>query len=545
MLASAHCVRYHSRNLLTRSAIHAQKTVCARGPAARRPAGAGPGQPHSNGIADQRAGAYAFRNANIYQPDGSILTAGNLLVREGRIVEINQGRRCAGRLLFHRSRRQIHLSGLIDIYTDYGVPEVEREDDDNGAAENLVPDDRARKVNDAIRADFRASATFVHDEDERETYRDRGFTTVLSLRSDGIARGTSALITLGDERAGESIIVADAAAHYSLDKGTSIQAMPTSLMGSFALLRQTYFDAEWFGAQDPRPFTDTTLEAWNRVQELPQIMEVGNWQEALTADRVGDEFGVQYMLKTSGDSYRRADLIEATGASLIVPLDFPEAPEVADPLDAEEVSFEALKHWELAPFNPHLLAQQGISFSITSAGAGDDFWPNLRKAVSNGLPAETAIAALTRIPAETLGVADLVGQLAPDSLANFLITTGELLNEDTVLLESWIQGNRHVINPGRQEFAGRYELALNGQSRVLEIEFDGAEPEARLEPDEDSTSANIELVDDLITLDFALGRCRQSHSTFRLERSRRLARQRDNAGGRIAVLAVDPACRRS
>ena len=456
-----------------------------------------------NGIADQRAGAYAFRNANIYQPDGSILTVGNLLVREGRIVEINQDDDTPdGYFSIDLGGKYIY-PGLIDIYTDYGIPELERPDDENGGGENLVPADRARNVNDAIRADFRASAAFVPDEDERESYRDRGFTTVLSLRSDGIARGTSALITLGDERAAESIIVADAAAHYSLDKGTSIQAMPTSLMGSFALLRQTYLDAEWFGAQDPRPFTDTTLEAWNRVQELPQIMEVGNWQEALTADRVGDEFGVQYMLKTSGDSYRRADLIEATGASLIVPLDFPEAPEVADPLDAEEVSFEALKHWELAPFNPHLLAEQGISFSITSAGAGDDFWPNLRKAVSNGLPAETAIAALTRIPAETLGVADLVGQLAPDSLANFLITTGELLNEDTVLLESWIQGNRHVINPGRQEFAGRYELALNGQTRVLEIEFDGAEPEARLESDGDSTSANIELVDDLITLDFA------------------------------------------
>lgn len=456
-----------------------------------------------NGIADQRAGAYAFRNANIYQPDGTVLSGGNLLIREGRVVEINDDNDVPdGYFSIDLAGKYIY-PGLIDIYSDYGIPELERPDDENGGGENLIPVDRARNVNDAIRADFRASAAFVPDEDERESYRERGFTTVLSQRPDGIARGTSALITLGDERAGESVIVADAAAHYSLDKGSSIQSMPVSLMGSFALLRQTSFDAQWYGAQQPRPFTDTTLEAWNRVQELPQIMEVENWQEALTVDRVGDEFGVQYVLKTSGDSYRRADLISATGASLIVPLDFPEAPEVADPLDAEEVSFEALKHWELAPFNPRLLAEQGISFSITSAGAGDDFWPNLRKAVSNGLPAESAIAALTRIPAETLGVAELVGQLAPDTLANFLIATGELLDEDTVLLESWIQGGRYVLNQGRPELAGRYELALDGETRVLEIEFDGTEPEARLQPDGDSTSANIELADDLITLDFA------------------------------------------
>lgn len=456
-----------------------------------------------NGIADQRAGAYAFRNANIYRADGSILGGGTLLVREGRIVEINDDDDVpAGYFPIDLAGKYVY-PGLIDIYTDYGIPGLERPRDENGGGENLEPDDRARNVNDAIRADFRAAAVFVPDEDEREELRERGFTAVLSLLPDGIARGTSALITLGDERASEAVVVADAAAHYSLDKGTSIQAMPTSLMGSFALLRQTFMDAEWFGAQEPRPFTDATLEAWNGTQDLPQIMEVDNWQEALTVDGMGDDFGVQYILKTSGDSYRRVEEIAATGAGLIVPLDFPEAPEVADPLNAEEVSFEALKHWELAPFNPRLLAERGIDFSLTGAGAGNDFWPNLRKTVSNGLPAETAIAALTTVPAETLGVSDLVGRLAPGALANFLVTSGELLNEDTVLLESWIQGNRYVINPGRQENAGRYELALDGQTRVLEIEFDGTDPEATLDPDGDSSSANIELVDDLITLDFA------------------------------------------
>ncbi len=456
-----------------------------------------------NGIADERAGAYAFRNANIHQPDAGMLSGGTLLIREGRIVEISEADEIPNGYFAIDLEGKFIYPGLIDIYTDYGVPELEREEDVNGGAENLVPDDRARNVNDAIRADFRAAAAFAPDEEARQSYRERGFTTVLSLRPDGIARGTSALITLGDERAAEAIVVADAAAHYSLDKGTSIQAMPTSLMGSFALLRQTFMDAEWFGAQEPRPFTDATLEAWNGTRDLPQIMEVDNWQEALTVDGMGDDFGVQYVLKTAGDSYRRVEEIAATGAGLIVPLDFPEAPEVADPLDAEEVSFEALKHWELAPFNPRLLAEQGIDFSLTGAGAGDDFWPNLRKAVSNGLPAETAIAALTTVPAETLGVSDLVGRLAPGALANFLVTSGELLDEDTVLLESWIQGNRYVINPGRQENAGRYELALDGQTRVLEIAFDGADPEATLDPDGDSSSANIKLVDDLITLDFA------------------------------------------
>ena len=68
--------------------------------------------------------------------------------------------------------------------------------------------------------------------------------------------------------ANESIIIPDVAAHYSLNKGTSTQQVPSSLMGSFALLRQTNLDAQWFDVQSPRPFTDDSLEAWNANQEI-------------------------------------------------------------------------------------------------------------------------------------------------------------------------------------------------------------------------------------------------------------------------------------
>lgn len=88
------------------------------------------------------------------------------------------------------------------------------------------------------------------------------FTNANIYRANGsiLNGGTSALITLGDKNANEAIIEPDAAAYYSLDKGTSTQSMPSSLMGSFALLRQTFLDAEWFTSQDPRPFTDDTLD---------------------------------------------------------------------------------------------------------------------------------------------------------------------------------------------------------------------------------------------------------------------------------------------
>ena len=453
-----------------------------------------------NGIADERAGAYAFTNAQLYGSDGT-LEAGTLLVREGRIVAIeDSGSVPDGYFEIDLAGRYIY-PGLIDIYTEYGIPGLETEDE-NGAAENLYPSAQAFNVNDAIKANFRAATAYTPDEEARKNFRDLGFSTVLSLRGDGIARGTSALITLGDQNANEAIVVPDVAAHYSLNKGSSVQTVPVSLMGSIALLRQTYLDAQWFAAQTPRPFTDDTLEAWSRNQSLPQIFEAPDWQMALSVDRVGDEFDTQYILKTSGDSYRHAELLAETGAALIVPLDFPDAPDVSNPLLADAVSFTELKHWELAPFNSRILAEQGITFALTSSDASDDFWTNLRSAVEKGLPETVAIDALTRIPAELLGVQDRVGRLAPGTLANFIVTSGPLLDRESKILENWIAGERYLLAEDFDERAGQYALSVAGQTFDLTLSVSGDEADVEISLDDEARSASIELSPDFITLNF-------------------------------------------
>jgi imidazolonepropionase-like amidohydrolase len=453
-----------------------------------------------NGIADERAGAYAFTNAQLYRPDGSLET-GTLLIRDGRIVDVMSDASVpAGYFAIDMTGRYIY-PGLIDIYTSYGLSELETRDE-NGAAENLYPSAQAFNVNDAIKANYRASTDFTPDDELRKKYRELGFSTVLSQRSDGIARGTSALITLGDQNANEAIIAPDVAAHYSLDKGSSVQSVPVSLMGSVALLRQTYLDAQWFSMQNPRPFTDDTLEAWTRNQSLPQIFETPNWQMALTVDRVGDEFATQYILKTNGDSYRHADLIAETGAALIVPLQFPDAPNVSNPLLADEVSFEELKHWELAPFNARILAEHGITFALTSSAASEDFWANLRTAVQNGLPETVAIDALTRTPAEMLGVADRLGSLSAGALANFVVTSAPLLDEDSRILENWIAGARYELARDFDVRSGQYALSIDGQSFSVALDADGDTASVEVSRNDESRSATVELSEDFITLNF-------------------------------------------
>ena len=161
-------------------------------------------------------------------------------------------------------------------------------------------------------------------------------------------------------------------------------------------------------------------------------------------DRIGDEFGVQFIIKTGGNEYQRIPEIASTGASLIVPINYPMAMDVEDPTDARFVSLSDMKHWELAPTNPAALEKAGITFSLTTADlrSPNAFLTNLRKAIDYGLSETKALEALTTNPAKMIGVNDVVGSIEQGKIANFIITTGNVFNEKSSIIEKI--GRAHV-----------------------------------------------------------------------------------------------------
>ena len=95
------------------------------------------------------------------------------------------------------------------------------------------------------------------------------------------------------------------------------------MMGTIALLRQTYLDAQWYKTKPACEGLNLSLKAWNDKQDLPQIFEANDKWNDLRADRIGDEFGVQYIIKAGGNEYQRIKEMKATKATFIVPLNYP------------------------------------------------------------------------------------------------------------------------------------------------------------------------------------------------------------------------------
>ncbi len=449
-----------------------------------------------NDVKDERAGAFAFTNATIIVDADTRIDNGTLLIKDGLIEQVGSGLAVPdGYTAISLEGKYIYPS-LIDMHTSYGIPKEERRSRRGGfgGPEQIMSTTKgAFNANEAIKADYNAAEHFLIDSKSAGELRKQGFGAVLSFRADGIARGSSAVVTLGEDSENDVILSNKAAAHYSFSKGTSSQNYPGSMMGFISLLRQTHMDAQWFGSQEPRPFTDQTLEAWIDLQVGPQIFDAGNWMNVLRADKVGDEFDVQYIIKSGGDSYKRIKEIQASGASLIVPVNFPDAYDVEDPLDAEKVSLAVMKHWELAPTNAGVLEKNNIAFALSTDGLAkpSEFLSNIQKAIKHGLSEKAALKALTTVPAKMLHIADRVGSLKSGMIANFLITSDELFKEKVIIHENWIQGKPYRIKElDEKDFSGTYSLTIDGVSHKMEISGKPGAHKAKLVVN-DTTSTDI------------------------------------------------------
>jgi len=454
-----------------------------------------------NGIADDRSGAIAFTGAVLVVAPGDERDNATLLIKDGKIEAIKTGSAVPpGYRKVDLKGRYIY-PGLIDFYSNYGMPESKSSAGSRSHGQEVLDStsDTASNASESIKSHIDAVDLFTNDDKQAAEYRKQGFSTVVSFNPDGIARGTSVAVLTSGSLPNLSVLKARATTHYSFDKGSARQFLPVSRMGVVALIRQTYLDAQWFAAQNPRPFTDLSLEAWHETRALPKVMSAFDWKTTLLADKVGDEFGDQYIIKGGGDEYQRLDAVKATSATMIVDVAFPEAPDVADPFAVGRVSLQQLKHWELAPYNLARLESAGIPFVITSAGAGKKFWKHLRLAVKSGLSQEAALKALTVTPAKLIGEEARLGSLAAGKFANMIVTDKPLFDLDARLLQTWVKGQRFDIADPVQLEPGEYELNVQDQTLPVKIEFTKAKysakvlPSKRVEEGAGKAAAKLEL----------------------------------------------------
>ena len=278
-----------------------------------------------NDVASPSNGYYAFTNATIVKDAKTTLTKATLVIKNGKIESVGAVAVPKDAVVIDCGGKYIYPS-FIDIYSDYGMSAVTAGGGNYRSPSQMISNTKGPySWNQATKSEVSHAKLFEVNDSKAKELRKLGFGTVLTHQMDGISRGTGVFVSLAKQRENLVVLKEKASAHYSFNKGSSTQDYPGSLMGSIALLRQNFLDAAWYKSKPAKEGTNLSLASFNEIQTLPQIFEVTDKWSVLRADKIGDEFGVQYIIKASGNEYQRIDEMKATNAKFILPLDFPQA----------------------------------------------------------------------------------------------------------------------------------------------------------------------------------------------------------------------------
>lgn len=298
--------------------------------------------------------------------------------------------------------------------------------------------------------------------DTHQALRAQGFTAGVLIPANGIIRGQSALISLGQGSPNQLVIKPQLFQHIVFDtKASKSNEFPKSLMGVISAIRQTLSDAqhyndtwEYYRANTgtfKRPAYNQSLDTLQAVLKNRQlvVIEPGSVLMVDKSARLAGEFGIQPVIVATGHEWRRPDLVKPTSSRFIVPINFPKAPKMPSDSDWDRVSLDQLRAWDWASENPVLLRKSGLEIAFTAHGLKDkkSFRENLAKVIERGLTKRDALAALTTTPAKLTGVADQLGTVETGKLANLVVVEGDYFDPKAKLKGVWIEGRWNTLEP--------------------------------------------------------------------------------------------------
>jgi imidazolonepropionase-like amidohydrolase len=411
-------------------------------------------------------GVFALTGGTVHPVSGPPLPNGVVVIRGGLIEQVGT------RIAVPPEATVIDVAGghiypgLIDAQTSLGF---------------TLPATRGTDSPAEPSADSMAIRTVSITEDDANARRATGVTTLLSAPSHGIFNGQSVLLNLGPGAVETQVVRSPAALQISFNT-RPMWTYPDSLMGVVSFLRQTFLDAQQHAAareiydRSPaglrRPQENPALEALRPAlrRELPVVFLADSESMIRRAQAIAREFNLRPVISGSRGAYAMA--AELRDVPMLVSVRWPVAP--ADREDREDQPLRLIRHRQLAPTTPAVLARSGVTFALVSgAGKAGDFLPGIRKAMENGLTAEEALRATTLTPARIFGVDRQLGSLERGKIANVVVTDGPLFESGTKVTRLFIDG-REVRLPAETARTTEAASPIDGMWNINVRAADGS-----------------------------------------------------------------------
>ena len=433
---------------------------------------------HVTGLRDNTPAVYALTNLRIVTGvDGRIIDSGTIVIRDGMIESAGEKLPLPPDAWVIDMQGKSAYPGFIDMWSGmgFGAPES------TGVAYHRNP---------RVRSWFDSASEYMPENDKAEKLRSQGFVLANAVSPHGIFRGSTALVNLGnDNNDNRQVVMPSVSQALGFDRtGGQGEGYPTSLMGSVSLIRQTFYDADWYRRAHSayrgsaggfeRPEMNLSLDALTEAvtRRRPFFFNTSDEIDLMRAAAIATEFDLPLWIKGSGYEYRRLDAVKEAGVPVVLPLNFPGVPDVESPEKSMDITLEALRHWDFAPENPGRLHAAGVTIAFTADGLDDDteFLDQLRTAVERGLSEDAALAALTSTPASMLGMENKYGTLEQGKVASFLITGGDLFCRTVKIEEVWIDGvSYETEKPVETDVRGKWAMrSAETGDLILDIQGD-------------------------------------------------------------------------
>ncbi|MCS6883825.1 MAG: amidohydrolase family protein [Acidobacteriota bacterium] len=437
-----------------------------------------------NTAAQQPPTSYAITNVKVVVTGGKVLEPATVVISDGLISAVGSKVAIPAEAMVIDGKGLVVYPGLIDAFTDIGIQDVSI---DGAKQQQFVQGPEQRPAT----TPWLIAATVFKSEDKRiETWRQSGFTAILSVPQKGIVAGQSSLINLSGEEAAKAVVKPKVALHLSFQSTGGFGTFPSSLMGIIAYVRQLLLDSRRYSkvraAYEVAPQGLKRPEYDPAAAELAEILEAGlpvtliasSASEIRRIITLAQEFKIKPIIVGAQQGYEVANELAACKCPAIVNLKWPEKNPNADP-EADE-PLRILRLRAFAPSTPAALAKAGVKFAFYSGGLSPkEALKKVKKAIDAGLRPEDGINALTIWPAEIFGVASQLGSIEVGKIANLVVTDGELFDEKTKVKMVFVDGRKFEIReaqkskqPPEVDLSGKWTLTLNTPQGQQDVTLD-------------------------------------------------------------------------
>jgi hypothetical protein len=423
---------------------------------------------------------FAIRGARVVPVSGPAIDDATIVVARGVIVAVAKDATIPADAWVIEGKGLTVYPGLLDAFTDVGLPPPAPAPAAEGAPRRTGegargPEDRPNST------PWRNAADEVSLSDKRvETWRNAGFTTVVSCPKTGFFPGQAAVLDLAGERAGDLVVKSPVAIPVSTKPlGGFGSGFPDSLMGVLGYEHQVWLDTDWLTKasesyeKNPkgiaRPRYDRAAAALaEALEDHALILVSGNSTlDMRRALELTGRWKMNAAIYGGQGGYEIADEIAAKKVPVLIDLKWPEKEKDSDP--DEVPTLRTLRFRDRAASTPSAFMKVGVKFAFYSGATANpkDLLKAVKKSIDAGLTADAALRALTLSPAEIYGVADRLGSIEKGKIANLVVTDGSLFEEKTKIKMVFVDGQRFEIreperpkDPPKGDISGKWKISF-------------------------------------------------------------------------------------